>query len=176
MTVCRRNLVWVVMVVVGLLAASCAGASNLAGYTPAGDPVPLPGQGSLEDTSATEFEGMLVGLRGTPVVVNIWASWCGPCRAEMPLLQRAAERYNGSVVFFGVNSRDDEGPAGAFLRRYKITYPNVFDGSGAIRQRLELRGFPTTYVFDRTGALQSSLVGGITEQTLAAQVRAAQRA
>ncbi len=163
------------LLAVALTTASCAAQSDLRDYKPAGPARELPPEGVLEEVSAAEFEGILVGLRGTPVVVNVWASWCGPCRAEMPLLQRAARRYEGSVVFLGINSRDDRGPAGDFLRRYKITYPNVFDGSGAIRQRLQLRGFPTTYVFDRAGALQSSLVGGISEQTLAAQVRSASR-
>lgn len=173
---CRSTPARALMVVVVLVgSAACTARGGLQGFTPAGRPVPLPPPGSLQAVTEADFEGMLVGVRGTPVVVNIWASWCGPCRVEMPLLQRAAKRYEGAVVFVGVNSRDDQGPAEDFLRRYKITYPNVFDGSGAIRRRLELRGFPTTYVFDRTGALQSSLVGGISEQTLAAQVRAARR-
>jgi len=118
---------------------------------------------------------MLVGARGRPVVVNVWASWCGPCRVEAPLLQRAAARYKGDVVFLGVDSRDDPGPARAFIRRYRIAYPNVFDGTGAIRSRLGLRGFPTTYVFDRQGALIASVVGGISEQALAGHIAAAQR-
>lgn len=118
---------------------------------------------------------MLVGVRGRPVVVNVWASWCGPCRVEAPLLQRAAARYKGEVVFLGVDSRDDAEPARAFIRRYGLRYPNVFDGTGGIRAELGLRGFPTTYIFDRRGKLTASVVGGISEQALAAHIAAAKR-
>lgn len=117
----------------------------------------------------------MAGLTGKPVVVNVWASWCGPCRVESPLLQRAWERYRGQVTFLGVASGDEIGASRAFLRRYGITYPNVFDASGEVRRRLELRGFPTTYVFSAGGQLLSSVVGGITEQTLATRVEDALR-
>lgn len=116
-----------------------------------------------------------MGLRGRPVVVNIWASWCGPCRVEAPLLQRASEKYGDDVVFLGVDSRDTRDAGLGFLRRYDIRYPNVFDGTGDIRRRLGLRGFPTTYVFGKAGDLQSTVVGGISEQVLAARVAGARR-
>lgn len=130
---------------------------------------PVPDE-QLVPTSVEELEGMIVGLRGTPVVVNIWASWCAPCRAEMPLLERAAREYEGEVVVLGVDSRDAVGPAEDFLEDVGVTYPNVFDESGAIRRALDLRGFPTTYFFDRDGELVASVVGGITEARLAAQL------
>ena len=113
---------------------------------------------------------MLVGLRGRPVVVNVWASWCPPCRAEMPLLERAAADYRGRVAFLGVASKDDAADAEAFLRRVDVTYPNVFDATGDVRDELGLRGFPTTYIFDAAGELREAVVGGITEQRLAAQL------
>ena len=122
--------------------------------------------------SEPQFEGVLVGSRGTPVIVNVWASWCGPCRAEMPLLERAWRSHSQDVIVLGVASKDVEGASRAFMDEYDISYPNVFDGSGDIRHRLGLRGFPTTYVFDRSGALVTTVTGGLTEQRLAAIIRA----
>ena len=118
---------------------------------------------------------MLVGAKGKPVVVNVWASWCGPCRVEAPLLQRAATRYAGEVVFLGVASKDTKSDAQRFITRYDIRYPNLLDVSGDIRAGLRLRGFPTTYIFDRSGELLTSVVGGINEQTLAARIADARR-
>src|SRR3546814_8760254 len=84
----------------------------------------------LETVSRRDFDRILVGLQGKPVVVNIWASWCAPCRTEMPLLERAARTYEGRVAFLGVASRDDRQDAAAFLDDVGVTYPNVFDVSG----------------------------------------------
>lgn len=158
-----------------LTLAACTGPGAATDFVATGPPRALPPSGRLGPADLAEFEGMLVGARGRPVVVNVWASWCGPCRVEAPLLQRAAARYEGDVVFLGVDSRDDLKPARAFIRRYDITYPNVFDGTGMIRSRLGLRGFPTTYIFDRRGTLIASVIGGISEQALAAHIGAAQR-
>ena len=124
----------------------------------------------LSDVDGEGFRAVLAGLRGTPVVVNVWASWCGPCRVEAPLLQRAADRYGERVTFLGVASKDERGGAARFLNRYRIDYPNVLDRSGEIRRLLGLRGFPTTYLVDRSGRVRSAVVGGISEQVLAARL------
>ena len=139
-------------------------------FVAAGDPRPLPPAAQLTPTSADEFEGILVGLRGRPVIVNVWASWCGPCRTEAPLLAEAGREHGSDVVIVGVASKDAFGAADEFIDDYGLDYVNVFDESGDIRQRLSLRGFPTTYVFDRDGELVATVVGGISEQRLAAQI------
>jgi len=173
-----RRLAWWV------LAAALVGAFALAAgwrggganeFTVSGPGLPLPADGSLEPASLEEFRGVVAGLRGRPVVVNVWASWCGPCRTEAPLLQRAATRYDDEVVFLGVDSKDGIRPARQFLDRYDITYPNLFDADGSIRRALGMRGFPTTYIFDRRGELVSTVFGGISEQTLAARLSDARR-
>lgn len=153
-----------------ILAVVAFGPRDTAGdYRPAGDPVPLPTT-QLDAVGEEEFGGILVGLRGTPVVVNVWASWCAPCRTEMPLLGRAADTYRGRVVFLGVASRDDRAAAASFLDDVGVDYPSVFDATGEVRRALGLRGFPTTYLFDAAGELREAVVGGITEQRLAAQL------
>jgi len=145
------------------------------GFVPSGTPEPLPAPRALVPVSAAAFQGILVAQQGTPVVVNVWASWCGPCRVEAPLLQRASERYGERVVFLGVDARDREADARGFLRRYAITYPNVVDDGDAITGLLGLRGFPTTYIFDRSGKVMASVVGGISEQVLASRLDEALR-
>lgn len=140
-----------------------------------GDPVELPAEGSFPAVSLADFEGMLVGARGRPVVVNIWASWCAPCRTEMPLLQNAAAAYGSGAVILGVASNDDPQAARAFLDDLGVTYPNVFDTSGQVRVALGLTAYPTTYVFGADGSLRARVNGGISEQRLAGLVEDALR-
>jgi cytochrome c biogenesis protein CcmG/thiol:disulfide interchange protein DsbE len=169
-----RRPVWVKVavgaaVVVALVVAASRPVRNPE-FVASGPPIVTPAGGALADLSADEFEGVLVGLRGTPVIVNIWASWCSPCRTEMPLLERTWRQRTGDVMILGVASKDDVPAARAFMSEFDVTYPNVFDGSGDIRRRLGLRGFPTTYVFDRDGALRTTIVGGLSEQRLASVI------
>lgn len=118
---------------------------------------------------------MLVGQLGRPVIVNVWASWCAPCRTEMPLLQRAAETYADRVVILGVASNDSPEAAQEFLDDFGLTYPNVFDVSSEIRTELAVTAYPTTYVFGADGRLQVTIAGGISEQRLAAVIENALR-
>ena len=170
---------WWFLIGLALLASSllagCATSSAATDFVASGPPAPLPRGGVLTDASVDDFEAILVGARGLPVVVNVWASWCPPCRSEAPLLQRAANDYEGEVVFIGVASRDRRGAAEGFMDRYELTYPNLLDTSGDIRGALGMRAFPTTYVFDRDGRIIAADVGGVSEQTLAAQLEDALR-
>jgi thiol-disulfide isomerase/thioredoxin len=143
--------------------------------TASGEPVPLPAAGELPSVSWEDFLGMVAGQRGKPVVVNIWASWCAPCRTEMPLLQQAAGEYSGRAVVLGVASKDDHEDARRFLEDLGIDYPNVFDASGDVRVRLDLTAYPTTYVFSTGGELTARVVGGVSEQHLAALIEDALR-
>lgn len=144
-------------------------------FTPSGTPLALPAEGEFPAVSLKAFEGIVVGQRGTPVVVNLWASWCAPCRTEMPLLQKASEEYAGRVVILGVASKDDPDAARSFLEKFGLRYPNVFDATGGVRVRLGLTAFPTTYVFSAAGALTARVSGGISEQRLAALIEDALR-
>lgn len=162
-----KAVVVVIALAVGVIALRPQGPE--VAYRATGDPQDLPDQ-RLAPVTARQFAGILVGLRGQPVVVNVWASWCPPCRAEMPLLERASQAYAGRAMFLGVASKDAPSAALGFLDEVGVTYPNVFDSTGDIRRELGLRGFPTTYVFDERGRLVEAVVGGITEPRLAAQL------
>ena len=156
------------------LAAVACGAAPARTVTIEGPSRPLPSQ-ALTVTDLEGFTEVVSGLRGQPIVVNLWASWCAPCRAEARLLERAAEEYEGRVQFLGVATRDSEADAAAFIDRYDVSYPNLLDRDGSIRRFLGLRGLPTTYVFDGTGRLIGEVVGGVTEQSLAARLGDASR-
>jgi cytochrome c biogenesis protein CcmG, thiol:disulfide interchange protein DsbE len=109
----------------------------------------------LLDGGTDAFEARLEALRGTPVVVNKWASWCGPCRFEFPWFQSLAEKRGGEIAFLGVNSNDSDGSAETFLSELPLPYPSYTDPDLKIAQDLggPSQAFPTTSFYDRSGKL-----------------------
>jgi cytochrome oxidase Cu insertion factor (SCO1/SenC/PrrC family)/thiol-disulfide isomerase/thioredoxin len=93
----------------------------------------------------------LRSLRGYPVVLNAWASWCGPCRGESPLFATASATYGRQVAFLGVNTNDTAGSARAFLARHPVSYPSYQSSSGGLSQLAALQGLPTTIFINRAG-------------------------
>ncbi|MEO5724013.1 MAG: TlpA disulfide reductase family protein [Ilumatobacteraceae bacterium] len=142
--------------------------STTVSFEATGPALSTPPAGQLTALSADQFEGVLVGLRGKAVIVNVWASWCAPCRTETPLLERAWRANSDHMTILGVASKDVSSGSRAFIKEFGVTFPNIFDGTGEIRSRLGLRGFPATYVFDINGTLRTTIIGGLTEQRLAA--------
>jgi cytochrome c biogenesis protein CcmG/thiol:disulfide interchange protein DsbE len=90
---------------------------------------------------------------GKPVVVNFWASWCGPCADEAPALEAAWRRNSGWATFVGVNVQDVDADAHAFLRRYGVSYPNGSQNAGPISIQYGMRGVPETYFIAPDGRL-----------------------
>jgi cytochrome c biogenesis protein CcmG, thiol:disulfide interchange protein DsbE len=100
------------------------------------------------------FEQRLADLRGYPVVVNKWASWCGPCREEMPWFQRLSARLGKRIAFLGVDSQDSSAAAKEFLREFPLPYPSYSDPDKEIAQAMEATiGFPATAFYDSSGKL-----------------------
>ena len=120
----------------------------------------------------------LKSLRGHPVVLNFWASWCVPCKAEAATLEREWARYRAQgVVFLGIDYHDVASDARTFLSHHGITYPAVQDGSGKVGDRYGITGVPETYFVDRRGRLVGvHVLGPITESKFAAQFQAGLRA
>ena len=121
----------------------------------------------LVELDQRSFENVLVGFAGRGIIVNVWASWCGPCQVEAPLLRRAHDADGATVAFIGVASRDGRRPAAEFLDQYDIRYPNISDPSGAIARWLGSPGLPTTVIFDANGRRKATITGALTEQVLA---------
>jgi cytochrome c biogenesis protein CcmG, thiol:disulfide interchange protein DsbE len=119
------------------------------------------------------FKKRLRGLRGYPVVVNKWASWCGPCRGEFPYFQRQSEKLGKRIGFIGVNSNDNNGDARSFLRQFPVSYPSYSDGNLAIAAVFNgVQAFPTTAFYDAKGGLAFVHQGGYTsEQKLAEDIK-----
>ncbi len=112
------------------------------------------------------YQRLLTQLRGTPVVVNVWASWCGPCKAESPLLRSAHSTYGDRLQFLGVDILDSLGGARSFLAEQRVTYPSVFDPSGAIRDSLGMIGQPVTVFYDAGGQVVSTWDGQLSQAAL----------
>jgi thiol-disulfide isomerase/thioredoxin len=114
-------------------------------------------------------------MRGKVVVLNFWASWCAPCRAESPALVAVAKQTAPlGVSFVGVNFKDERGPARRFADVHDVPYPSLFDQPGVILTRLIKyvpQQPPSTLLLDRSGRIAALFSGGVTETELAGRVR-----
>jgi len=100
------------------------------------------------------YEKRIAALRGYPVVVNIWASWCGPCRFEFPYFQRAAAKYGKRIAFLGIDSQDSDEAAATFLEGSPVPYPSYIDADEEIAESIGASlGLPDTAFYDRRGEL-----------------------
>jgi len=143
----------------------------------AGAPAPLATlyrqAGELLPGGGEAFERRLAGLHGHPAVVNVWASWCGPCRFEFPTLQKLSADFGKRVAFLGVDSQDSDSLATEFLEEDPVPYPSYTDGDGKIAAAIgTIGGLPDTAFYDRQGNLCYLKMGPYTEHSqLAADVR-----
>lgn len=123
------------------------------------------------DGGVDAFEAQLAELEGTPVVVNKWASWCGPCRFEFPFFQSQTAEHGERVAFLGVDSDDDRAAAETFLSELPLPYPSFEDPDSEIADLLDAREFPSTAFYDSSGELVYLRRGGYgSEEELAADI------
>jgi thiol-disulfide isomerase/thioredoxin len=152
-------------------AASASDAGALAG-----SPAPLAAlhreANTLVDGGPKAFKAELRKVRGYPVVVNKWASWCGPCRYEFPFLQRQSVKRGKQVAFIGVNSNDNDAAAKQFLSKFPVTYPHFKDPNLGVAAVFNgVQAFPTTAFYDSEGRLAYVHQGAYaTEKKLAADI------
>lgn len=128
---------------------------------------------TLEGTTLAGDEVRLEEMRGSVVVVNVWGSWCAPCREEAPVLADADRAYPESDVrFLGINVRDNESSAVAFERRYGIRYPSIADSEGqtllAVNDYVPVNAVPVSLVLDREGRVAARILGPVRAATLSA--------
>ncbi len=116
----------------------------------------------------------LAELRGLPVVLNFWASWCPPCRTEAPRLERSwREARRAGVVYLGLNMQDVSGDARDFLDEYRASYPNVRDQGDEVARRWGVTGLPETFFLRRDGKVVGRVIGAVSEAQLWRGVQAA---
>lgn len=147
-----------------LLAIACTGGANTPGPGIARVSTPLP---KLEGSTLQGTNVEASSYAGKVLVVNFWATWCGPCRDEQPALQQAYERYaERGVAFVGVDYRDDDAQANEWVRQFGVTYPSIVDHAGAFADDFAFPGPPDTYVVDRTGTIRFWIFGATDAQVL----------
>ena len=117
---------------------------------------------ALPEASVRSYRAQLRELRGYPVVVNAWASWCGPCKLEFPLFQRAAVKLGKRVAFLGLNVGDNKGDAAAYLEKAPVPYPSLVDGDFKILGAAAsgAQGLPVTVFYDAQGERTQIHQGG----------------
>jgi cytochrome c biogenesis protein CcmG/thiol:disulfide interchange protein DsbE len=115
----------------------------------------------------------LSAFRAKPLVLNFWASWCVPCRAEMPLLERAYRAEKGNVQFLGVDSNETPSAGLAFYDHVHVTYPAASDPKGSVATRYGLFGLPTTIFISPSGKIVGRFIGQLHSNTLLAALKEA---
>jgi thiol-disulfide isomerase/thioredoxin len=178
----QRAPVLAALLLAGVAAAGCSndevGSSGDAGYV-AGEGVitrlAVDKRKEPGEVAGETLDGEPIALedfRGETVVVNVWGSWCAPCRAEAPDLVAASEELaDDGVRFLGINSRDlDKAAAKAFQRRFEVPYPSIYDQQGrtllAFRGTLSPNAIPSTVVIDEQGRVAASVIGEVSKSTL----------
>ena len=129
-----------------------------------------PTGGPAPDFTVTTFEGdtfKLSDLRGRIVVLNFWASWCAPCRAEAPALQNVWEQYqDDGVLLLGIAYADNGPKSLEYIAEFDITFPNAPDLGTRISEMYHIQGVPETFIIDRDGNVAQFIYAGVTEAQL----------
>ncbi len=161
------SIIWIVVIVVTIVVVGGFALSGLGGVSAARN-------GSQVDFTLNDFSGKAVHLsdyRGKTVLVNLWASWCPPCRAEMPdLISFYQAHQSQGFVLLAVNSEDTANSAQQFAQQEQMPFPVLYDPSGTVSRLMGSNGLPSTYVIDRNGNVRFEWTGQISPAILAQQV------
>ena len=168
----RASPFWLLLALVILVAG---GAWVWANRVPADALAELRRPAPAVDHPAPDFKAPLLsgesfslgGAQGTPVVLNFWATWCGPCRAEMPVIQAAAKNYGERVHFVAVNQGEESAVIQPFVDEFGLTFPIALDQDQAVGSDLyNVTGLPTTFFIDGDGTVRRVWMGEMNAITL----------
>jgi thiol-disulfide isomerase/thioredoxin len=155
----RLQAVALAIVVIGVL----LGIARLPRILPAGSAVAMEGKDAPDIEGEIVANGMgsfsLAAQRGRPVLLDFWATWCPPCRAEAPVVSRAAERYKGRAAVVGVDTSDAPGKAAALAAGIGITFPVVYDDADRIAHAYGVSTLPTLVLVSRDGKILATRTG-----------------
>jgi cytochrome c biogenesis protein CcmG, thiol:disulfide interchange protein DsbE len=133
------------------------------------DPAPAVGHPAPEFT-LVDLDGRMVALRelrGKVVLVNVWATWCPPCRAEMPAMQAALDRYGEQgLVVLAVNQREDREAVAAFMRERQLAFPALLDSDGAVGAAYQASALPSSFFIGRDGMVRAVYRGPLSRSVL----------
>ncbi len=159
------------MLLIGVLAIWAGRARPLSGETSSPRHAPQRGFFPPPFTLAT-LDGETVtpaDLQGQAVVVNFWATWCAPCRAEMPALERVWEQYRSSgLTILAVNLQESPGRVSQFVEQHQLSFPILLDTDGRVFQEYHVQLYPTTFFIGRDGVIRDVVYGGPMAETLIA--------
>lgn len=173
MTRSRWYLLTAIIAVAGIAALAWGRVSPQASAGPL-PPAPAIGHPAPDFTLSTP-DGKartLADLRGKPVILNFWASWCGPCRAEMPELQRVHDRLaEAGVVVLGINQAESPEVIARYQRELAVDFPTVQDSRLGVSRQYLVNSLPTTFFIDREGVIRTIVIGPMTDAVLAQNLR-----
>jgi peroxiredoxin len=169
-----RSKHWILIAILVLVAgAAWVWVSKASPGSTTGGGIPAPHEGFLApDFSLQTSTGETLtfsALRGQPLIVNLWASWCAPCRAEMPAFERVFNQYKDQgflILAVNVTSQDDPTNAAAFAEEFGLTFPILFDTQGEVSHLYQSSALPTSYFIDKEGIIQEVVVGGPMSEAL----------
>jgi peroxiredoxin len=144
-----------VLIVLPLLTGGCQSGGGPAQIARVGKPAP---DFTLPDLDGQTFS--LGGFQGEPVMVNFWATWCGPCVHEMPFIQEVYEMWSEKgLVLLAVNIGESQPQVRSFMQENRLSFPVLLDGTGEVAERYGVRGIPTTVLVDSEGVIRNIKVG-----------------
>jgi peroxiredoxin len=143
---------------------------NRFGAGPGSEPLQAP----IENSKAPDFqletlEGstiQLADLRGRPVLINFWATWCGPCQQEMPLIEQYYQKYQTDLVVLAINNDEPEPDVQTFVTKLDLTFPVLLDPGMKVEDQYRVRAFPTTFFIDKGGTIRYQHIGILNEGQL----------
>lgn len=113
----------------------------------------------------------LASFRGQPVLVNLWATWCGPCRREMPALERLSREEAGKLAVVAIDQREDPEVVRAYVKRFGVTFRVGIDGEQQLGTQLHLIGLPSSFFIDRNGIIRDAVDGEMTYEVMSEKAK-----